>query len=57
MIRKTIREAIGLLLLALFLALLYHAVSSSGLKLFKKISPGSPTSSIFQGLRGAEHGS
>jgi hypothetical protein len=57
MIRKTVREAIGLLLLALFLALLYHAVSSSGLSFFKKKSPGSPISSIFQGPSGAAHGS
>jgi hypothetical protein len=57
MIRKTFREAIGLLLLALFLALLYHAVSSSGLTLFKKKYPGSSTSSFFQGPSGAGHGS
>jgi hypothetical protein len=57
MIRKTIREAIGLLLLALFLALLYHTVSFSGLTIFKKKSFTSPTSLFLQVPSGAGHGS
>jgi hypothetical protein len=36
MIRKTIIEAICLLLLALCIALLHHSLSSSGITIFKK---------------------
>jgi hypothetical protein len=34
MIKKTILEAVSLLLVALFLALLYHSLSPSGITIF-----------------------
>jgi hypothetical protein len=44
MTSKTIVEAIGILLLALVLALLFNLVSPSGLTLFKKKPAGYPVS-------------
>jgi len=56
MIRKTVLEAIGLLLLALCLALLYHSLSSSGITIFKK-RPAAPPAAASLGIGGeAAHG-
>jgi hypothetical protein len=57
MIKKTIGEIIGILILALILSLLYHLISPSGLTIFKKKNPVSPTSSLFPVWDGSGHGS
>jgi hypothetical protein len=56
MIKKTILEAISLLLLALCIALLHHFLSPSGITLFKKkqTTPAATSSVGYQG--GISHG-
>lgn len=55
MIRKTVLEAVSLLLLALVLALLYHLVSPSGVTIFKKKPTVSPASQYLPGPGGERH--
>jgi len=56
MIRRTIIEAIALLLVALCIALLHHSLSSTGITIFKK-RPASPApTSLLQSRGGTAHG-
>jgi hypothetical protein len=55
MIRKTILEAVSLLLLALVLALLYHLVSPSGVTIFKKKTTASPATQHPPGRGGVRY--
>jgi hypothetical protein len=57
MIKNTIGEIIGILVLTLLLSLLYHLISPSGLKIIKKKPPVSPTSFSFPVRAGSSHGS
>jgi len=56
MIKKTILEAVSLLLVALFIALLHHFLSPSGITIFKKrqAAPAATSSAAHRG--GTAHG-
>jgi len=56
MIRKTILEAICLLLLALCIALLHHSLSSSGITIFKKRPAARPSTTLMMDRGGTGHG-
>ena len=56
MIRKTIIEAICLLLLALCIALLHHSLSSSGITIFKKRPAAQPSAAFLIDNGGNVHG-
>ena len=56
MIRRIILETIGFLLLAMMLALLYHALAPSGITIIKGQPPASPSSQRLPGPGGDRYG-